>query len=154
MRALIPVLDSVNALPAVRYVIRESLSGERHDVRLLDVRSPLGHALEGWLTGDALQPACELLDRFRVRHTVQRIAAQDRADAIVAAALSEGPDAIVLGTARYRSATRMSEDGVVQKLLEVAPLPVLLVTGREVSRLERYGVAAGLGATLGLIFLG
>jgi nucleotide-binding universal stress UspA family protein len=85
---------------------------------------------------------------------VQRIAAQDRADAIVAAALSEGPDAIVLGTARYRSATRMSEDGVVQKLLEVAPVPVLLVTGREVSRLERYGIAAGLGATLGLIFLG
>jgi nucleotide-binding universal stress UspA family protein len=154
MRALIPVLDSVNALPAVRYVIRESLSGERYDVQLLDVRSPLGHAVEGWLTGDPLQPASELLDRFRVRHTVQRLAAHDRADAIIAAARSEEPDAIVLGTARYRSATRMSEDSVIQKLLEVAPVPVLLVTGKEVSRLERYGVAAGLGATLGLIFLG
>jgi len=35
-----------------------------------------------------------------------------------------------------------------------APVPVLLVSGKEVSRLERYGVAAGLGATLGLILLG
>lgn len=38
MRALVPVLDSVNALPAVRYVIRESIAGERPEVRLLDVR--------------------------------------------------------------------------------------------------------------------
>jgi hypothetical protein len=28
-----------------------------------------------------------------------------------------------------------------------------VVTGKDVSRLERYGIAAGLGATLGLILL-
>ncbi len=154
MRALIPVLDSVNALPAVRHVIRASLRGERYEVQLVDVRSPLGHALKGWLTADPLKPATEVLDRFRVRHTVRRLQARDRAGAIAAAARRDGADAIVLGAARYRSATRMSEDAVIQKLLAVARVPVLVVTGKEVSRIERYGVAAGLGATLGLIFLG
>jgi nucleotide-binding universal stress UspA family protein len=154
MRSLIPVLDSVNALPAVRHVIRESLHGERCDVQLVDVRSPLGHALKGWLTVDSLKPASELLDRFRVRHTVRRLETRDRAGAIAAAARRHGADTIVLGAARYRSATRMSEDVVIQKLLEVAPVPVLVVTGKEVSPIERYGVAAGLGATLGLILFG
>jgi len=154
MRALIPVLDSVNALPAVRHVIRESLHGERYDVQLVDVRSPLGHALKGWLTADPLKPATEVLDRFHVRHTVRRLEARNRARAIAAAASRDGADAIVLGAARYRSATRMREDAVIQKLLEVARVPVVVVSGKEVSRIERYGVAAGLGATLGLIFFG
>jgi nucleotide-binding universal stress UspA family protein len=153
MRVLIPVLDSVNALPAVRYAIRESLNGERYEVQLQDVRSSFGRALEDWLTADPVRRAVELLERFRVPHVVRRIAGRDRAEAIVAAARSQGPDAIVLGAARYRSATRMSEDAVIEKLLDAAPVPVLVVTGKEVSQVERYGIAAGLGATLGLILL-
>ena len=154
MRALIPVLDSVNVLPAVRYVIRDSLRGERYEVQLLDVRSSLSHALKGWLTADPLEPAIEVLDRFHVRHTMRRLGARNKARAIAAAARRGRADAIVLGAARYRSATRMREDAVIRKLLEIAPVPVMVVSGKEVSRIERYGVAAGLGATLGLIIFG
>jgi hypothetical protein len=45
----------------------------------------------------------------------------------------------------------MSEQAVVHSLLELAPAPVVVVAGKDVSPLERYGIAAGLGATLGLI---
>ena len=154
MRALIPVLDSVNALPAVRHVIRESLRGDRYEVQLVDVRSSLGHALKGWITADPLKPAIEVLDRFHVRHTVRRLEARNKAGAIAAAAWRDGADAIVVGASRCRSATRMREDAVIHELLEVAPVPVLVVSGKDVSRIERYGVAAGLGATLGLIIFG
>jgi nucleotide-binding universal stress UspA family protein len=85
-----------------------------------------------------------------VRHTV-KLQAGDKAKAILAAAVDTSPDLIVLGTARYRSATRMSEQAVVHSLLEASPAPVVVVAGKEVSSLERYGIAAGLGATLGLI---
>jgi hypothetical protein len=154
MRVLIPVLDSVNALPAARYVIRESLNGERPEVELLHVRSPFAIALRSWLGTDPVRPVRALLERGRIRHRVRRIDARDRAQAIVAAAWFDAPDLIVLGAARYRSATRMSEDAVIQKLLDAAPAPMVVVAGKDVSPLERYGISAGLGVTLGLILFG
>lgn len=112
MRALVPVLDSVNALPAVRYVIRESIAGERPEVRLLDVRS--------WRGGDDdLSVARALLDRFNIRHTTQ-VRTGNKANAIIRSALWPG---------------------------------LIVVAGKEVSRLERYGVVAGLGTMVGLLAL-
>jgi hypothetical protein len=78
--------------------------------------------------------------------------AGNRAKAVLSVAVDTSPDLIVLGTARYRSATRMSEDAVIHQLLELAPAPLVVVAGKDVSPLERYGIAAGLGATLGLLF--
>lgn len=141
MPYLVPILDSVNALPAVRYIVRESLNGERPEVRLLQLRRR---------AADVEAPRA-LLERFRIRCSVERAAAGDRFAAIVQAAQRPDVHAVVLGTARYRSVTRMSEDSVVSKLLDDCPAPLILVSGNEVSPLERYGIAAGLGATLGLI---
>jgi nucleotide-binding universal stress UspA family protein len=150
MRILVPVLDSVNALPAVRYVVREFMGRERPEVHLLYVGSRLALALRPKLAEKSVAAARELLRWHGVRHTVE-LQAGDRAQAILAAVVETSPDLIVLGTARYRSATRMSEQAVVHSLLELAPAPIVVVTGKEVSPLERYGIAAGLGATLGLI---
>jgi nucleotide-binding universal stress UspA family protein len=150
MRILVPVLDSVNALPAVRYVVREFMGRERPEVHLLYVGSRLALALRPKLAEKSVAAAAELLEWHGVRHTVE-LQAGDRAQAILAAVVETSPDLIVLGTARYRSATRMSEQAVVHSLLELAPAPIVVVTGKEVSPLERYGIAAGLGATLGLI---
>ena len=41
MRILVPVLDSVNALPAARYVVREFMGRERPEVHVLYVGSRL-----------------------------------------------------------------------------------------------------------------
>ena len=150
MRILVPVLDSVNALPAVRYIVREFMGRESPEVSLLCVRSQLALVFVPGLAERSVAPARELLQWHGVRHTVE-LQAGDKAQAILAAAVDTSPDLIVLGTARYRSATRMSEQAVVHSLLEASPAPVVVVTGKEVSPLERYGIAAGIGTTLGLI---
>jgi nucleotide-binding universal stress UspA family protein len=150
MRILVPVLDSVNALPAVRYLVREFMGRERPEVRLLCVRSPLALAFVPGLAEKSVAPARDLLQRHGVRHNVE-ILAGDRAKTILQAAVDTRSDLIVLGTARYNSATRMSEQAVVHSLLELSPAPVVVVVGKDVSRLERYGIAAGLGTALGLI---
>ena len=112
---------------------------------LLDVRS--------WRGGDDdLLVARALIDRFYIRHTT-RVRTGNKANAIIRSALWPGADLIVLGTARYGSATRLTEDAVVQKLLDHAPVALIVVAGKEVSRLERYGVVAGLGTMVGLLAL-
>ena len=165
MLILIPVVDSVSLLPAVRHVIREFLNGERLEVHLLHVRSPSWLSVTGYLTGarrdavhqraadKALAPARALLKRFHIRYTVH-VEAGDKARTIDAVARRIKADRIVLGTARHGSATRLAEDSVIQKVLDSAPVPVTLVAGRSVSRVERYGVAAGLSATLWWMLFG
>jgi nucleotide-binding universal stress UspA family protein len=165
MRVLIPVIDSVNSLPAVRNVARDFLSGERFEVHLLHVRAPFWLSVRSYLAGkprssvhrriaqQALQPARALLERFHVPYTVH-LKAGDKAKIIEAAARNLAVDRIVLGTARHWSATRLTEDAVIQKVLDTAPVPVTVVAGKAASRLERYGIAAGFGATLWLILFG
>jgi nucleotide-binding universal stress UspA family protein len=162
MRVLIPVLDSVNALPAARYVIREFHATRPLEVQFFHVRSRLAAALgSAWMgrTRRAAQQAAaekdvraarQLLEAFGVPSTV-RVKAGERAELIAAAARRPGIDLVVLGAARYRSATRMTEDGVIRKLLDGTAAPLVVVTGKDVSPLERYGIAAGLAATLGWI---
>lgn len=142
MRILIPDVDAVNSLPAVRHAVRQYVNGERFEVHLLYLRSQ-----------EALPPARALLERFHIPHRVH-MESGDKAHAIRAVARRIKADRILMGTARPWSATRLSEDSVIQRLLKSAPAPVSLVAGRSVSRLERYGVAAGLGATVGLMLLG
>jgi nucleotide-binding universal stress UspA family protein len=165
MRILIPVVDAVNFMPAVRHVIHDFLSGERMEVHLLYVRSPFRQAVAAYFTGrspdafrrraadKALQPACALLARVHIPYTVH-IEAGDKAKVIGLVARRLGIHRIVLGTARNWSATRLTEESTIEKVLASAPVPVSVIPGRAVSRVERYGVAAGLGATLWLILFG
>lgn len=143
MRVLVPVLDSVNAMPALRYLVREFLNGERFEVHLLDVR-PRKQDLES---------ARCLLERFHVPYSVHARSG-DKARAIDAFAKRLWIGRIVLGTARPWSLTRLAEEAVIDKVRASARVPVTVVSGRSASALERYGVAGGIGAMLGLILLG
>jgi nucleotide-binding universal stress UspA family protein len=156
-RILVPVLDSVNSDPAVRHVIDEFLHGELMEVQLLHLpASPIyrvAHRLlgkDGCAADKALQSARDLLDRVHVPYSVH-FDTGNKAQAIGAAAQRLKADRIVLGTARHWSATRLTEDSVIQEVLDNAPVPVTLVASKSVSPVEQYGVAAGLGATLLLI---
>ena len=111
MRILVPVIDSVNALPAVRYVVREFM-GQRPEVHLTYVASRLAFALSPRHAETSVAAARELLRWHGVPHTVE-LRAGDKARAILFTAADTSPDLIVLGTARYRSVTRMSEQAVV-----------------------------------------
>ena len=165
VRILVPVLDSVNAVPAVRHVIGEFLRGERMDVHLLHVRAPLSLHVAQWLSASnraayhrdaaeqVLRPAQDLLARFHIRSTRHIEIGSDKAAAIVAKARGLGVNRIVLGAARDNTLTRFVEDAVIQRVTQQASVPVEVVGGRSVSRLERFGVPLGLGAALGLLWL-
>jgi nucleotide-binding universal stress UspA family protein len=164
LRVVVPVLDSVNALPAVRYLARELMRGERMEVHLVQVRTPLPLYVARWIPGreraafhreaaeQALAPARHLLERWHIRHAVH-LELGDRAAVIVAAARRLRADRIVLGAARDNTLTRFVEDAVIEKVIRTAPIPVDVVAGRAVSRVERLGVPMGLSAALGLLWL-
>lgn len=165
VRILVPVLDSVNAVPAVRYVIGEFLRGERMEVHLLHVRAPLSLYVAQWLSASrraayhrdaaeqVLRPAQDLLARFHIRCTRHIEVGSDKAAAITAKARRLKAKRIVLGAARDNTLTRFVEDAVIQRVTEQASVPVEVVAGKSVSRLERFGVPLGLSAALGLLWI-
>ena len=149
MHLLIPDIESMNALPAVRYAVRAFLDGERCCVHLLYVRE----AIDPAAADRALAPARALLERFHVPCTVHVEEAQDPVRAIRMVAHRVGAGRIVLCTARRWSLTRFAQDALIRRLLDTAPVPVSVVAGRSVTPLERCAVA-GLGTTLALMFAG
>jgi hypothetical protein len=53
-----------------------------------------------------------------------------------------------MSTARKNSLTRLVEGSVVNKVLELTSMPVEVIAGDSVSKLERYGIPAALAAVL------
>jgi nucleotide-binding universal stress UspA family protein len=62
-------------------------------------------------------------------------------------------DHIVMGTARKNSLTRMLEASVTNQVLELTTVPVEVIAGDAVSKIERYGIPAGIGAGMALLML-
>jgi nucleotide-binding universal stress UspA family protein len=60
---------------------------------------------------------------------------------------------IVLGTPRKNSLTRMLEDSLTNRVLELTSVPVEIIAGDRVPALERYGLPLGIGAVLALLVL-
>ena len=58
---------------------------------------------------------------------------------------------IVMGTARKNSLTRMFEASVTNRVLELTTVPVEVIAGDAISKLERYGIPAAIGAGLALL---
>ncbi len=74
-----------------------------------------------------------------------------KAQVIAEAARRIGCDHIVMSTARKNSLTRMIEASVTNKVLELTPVPVEVIAGDSVSKLERYGIPAALATALGIL---
>ena len=117
MKILVPDIDAVNLLPAVRCLVRRFVGGERFEVHLLYVRD----AVQSAAADQALRPARALLERFHVPYSVH-LAAGDQARTIRSVARRVRAERIVMGTARLWSATRLGEDSVIEELLETAPI--------------------------------
>lgn len=62
-------------------------------------------------------------------------------------------DHILMSTARKNSLTRMIEDSVTNKVLEITTVPVRIIAGDATSRWERYGIPVSLGTAVGLFLL-
>ncbi len=92
----------------------------------------------------------ELFDRRQIPY-VAHVEIGRKAEIIAAMAKRLGCDHIVMGTARKNSLTRMFEASVTNQVLELTTVPVEVIAGDAISRLERYGIPAAIGAGLALV---
>ena len=163
-KVLLPVDGSPNSMRAVRHVVNQFMTDHEMEVHLLHVRTPLSqHVARFVSSGDrrkfhydeankALAPARALLKQHGVPFT-SHVELGDKAETITRVADELGAAQIVMGTARKNSLTRLLEDSVTNRVLELTKVPVAVVAGEAVSNLERFGVPAGIAAAAALIIV-
>ncbi|MGE4111987.1 MAG: universal stress protein [Burkholderiales bacterium] len=159
---LLPVDASANSLQAVEHVISRHAAGAALEVHLLHVRVPFSQYVARFVSRRdhqiyhrqeaerALAPARDLLNRVGVLHT-DHVEFGDRAETILKVAQRLGVSQIVMGTARKNSLTRVIEDSVTSRVLEIVEVPVEIVVGRAVSRIDTVGLPAGVGAAAAVL---
>ncbi|HEU5293320.1 MAG TPA: universal stress protein, partial [Burkholderiaceae bacterium] len=160
LNVLVPIDGSENGLNALRHAVDEYRRDHDLKLHLLHVQPRLSrhisrfvsrHDRNAWhaeRANAALAGARELLGNAGVPYEEQWCMG-DRAEEICSAAQRLQCHHIVMGTARKNSLTRMLEDSVTNAVLENATVPVEVIVGREVSKLERWGVPTGVGIGLG-----
>jgi nucleotide-binding universal stress UspA family protein len=164
LKVLIPVDGSENALGAVRHVINRYIEEKNLEVHLLHVCTRLPqeitrfvsqHDLDAYHNDEAektLSPARDLLVQFGVPFDTH-IGKGDKAEVIHNTAKAMGANEIVIGTGRKNSFTRLIEGSLTNRVMEISDVPVEVIAQGEESKLEKYGLPAGIGAALTLLFV-
>jgi nucleotide-binding universal stress UspA family protein len=162
LKVLIPVDGSRNCEFAAKRVVKEFMNNTAMEVHLLNVQPPFSSYIARFVSRKnlheyhrdqaekALRPIRRLLDGFGIPHAVH-VELGDRAECITATARRLHCDRIVMSSARKNSLTRLVENSTTNRVLELTSVPVEVVAGDAVSRWERYGIPAGLGALLALL---
>ena len=162
-KVLVPVGGTRGCDAVMQYVIREFMNNTAMEVHLLNVQARFRTDVARFVSKrnrdsfyreeaeKALRPCREKLDRFGVPYATHWEVG-DAAHCITESARRLHCDHILLGTARMNSLTRLLEDSVTNKVLQLTSLPVEVIAGDTVSRWERYGIPAALGALL-MLFL-
>ena len=164
-KILLPVDGSPNSIIAVRRVVLDYMSNSSLEIHLVNVQPFFSRYvarflskknLDGWHREEArkaLAPCREILDKHGIPYTVH-IEKGDKAQVIVDTSNRLQCDLIVMGTARKNSLTRMLESSVTNQVLELTRVPVEVIAGNAVSKLESLGLPAGLSAAIAaLVYL-
>ena len=161
-RVLIPVDASGNSVAAVEHVVRRHAGRDGLEVHLLHVSTPLSQYVARFLkhgeresyhraeASKALDPAQEILNRHSVPYAAHAELG-DKAETIHRIAQRLHVDEVVMGTARKNSLTRVIEDSVTHRVIEQAQIPVEVIAGSEISRIEKIGLPASIGALFALL---
>ena len=164
LKVLVPVDGSANSLHAVRRVISEFPKNRGMEVHLLNVQAPFSRHIAQFASRKnrdsfhrdeaekALRPGRHVLDAAGVPHIVH-IEVGRKAEVIADMARRLHCDHIVMSTARKNSLTRMLEASITNRVLELTTVPVEVIAGDAVSKLERYGMPAGVGGALALLLI-
>jgi YjbE family integral membrane protein len=164
IKVLVPVDASRNAQHAVRHVIREFRKNPGFEVHLLNVQAPFSRHVAQFVAKKdrdqyhreqseaVLAPLVAMLDEFGIPHA-EHVKVGAKAATIADEARRLQCDHIVMATARKNSITRMVDASVTNKVLDLTSVPVEVVVGDSVSKLERFGIPVGLGAGLGALAL-
>lgn len=160
-KILVPIAGSPNDEAVLRHAVRLVLQGSAIELHLLNVQTPFRwhvarfiprHERDGFYreqSREALQACRERLDRARIPYTVHTLVG-DSALCITQLAQRLRCDCILMGTARKDSLVRLVEDCVVNRVLELTTVPVEVIAGTAVSKWERYGIPAAVGALLAI----
>lgn len=163
-KVLLPVDGSANSQNAVRHVVNRFLGDSAMEVHLLHVRAPFSQHIARFISRSdrekfhreeaerALAPARAMLNQFGVPHA-EHVELGQKASTIHRMAQRLKVNQIVMGTARKNSLTRMLEDSVTNKVLEITQVPVEVVAGQSVSNIEKFGLPAGVGAAVALLLV-
>ena len=163
LKILVPIDGSRNSRFAVQQVIREFMKNPELEIHLLNVQPPFSWHIARFISkksrdayhrdeaAKAMKAAMRALDKHKVAYALH-VEVGDKAKLISDVAHKLRCDHIVMSTARKNSLTRMLEDSVTNKVLELTSIPVEVIAGDEVSRMERYGIPAGIGALLTFMF--
>jgi YjbE family integral membrane protein len=161
LRVLVPIDGTENSLTALRHVMERYRVRHDIEVHLLHVRQPFSELVARftprgnresyhWDAAEkALAPARALLGRESVPHT-DHVELGDRAEVIARTARTLGVSLIAMGTARKNSLTRLLEDSVTHRVLNLAHAPVEVIVGPAVSKLEFAGIPAAMAALIAL----
>jgi Ca2+-transporting ATPase len=162
LKVLIPVDGSRNCQYAVKYVIKEFMNNTAMEIHLLNVQPPFSRHIARFVSRKSLRDYHrdgaegagnpDQADARRLRHSVLgacRGAIRRKSSATGRAACA----------ATHRDehcaqelAHRLIEDSVTNKVLALTSVPVEIIAGDAVSKWERYGIPAGVGAALALAF--
>jgi len=163
LKLLIPVDGSRNSEFAVQHVIKQFMNNTAMEIHLLNVQSPFSRDVARFVSRKslhdyhrdqaekALGPARQMLDGYGIPYSVHSEVG-DRAKAIADAARRLHCDQIVMSTARKNSLTRWLENSVTNKVLELTSVPIEVIAGDAVSKWERYGIPAGIGTAVAMLF--
>ncbi len=157
LKILIPVGGTRNDTFAVQNVIKRFMNNTAMEVHLLNVQVPFSAYVARFSSRasradyhreqaeKALAPVRQMLDRVCIPYAVH-MKVGERAAAITDTARRLRCDEIVLATARKNTLTRLVENSVIDKVIELTPVPVEIVAGEAMSRWERYGIPAAIAA--------
>ncbi len=163
LKLLVPVDGSRNAEYALKHVAKEFKNNPGMEIHLLNVQRPFSRHIAQFISRKArhsfhhdeaekvLRPAKQFMERLGVPFTAHIVIGR-KATAIVEEARKLNCNRIVMSTARKSSLTRMLEDSTTNQVLEQTSIPVEIIAGEAISNAERYGLPAGLGALLALLF--
>ena len=156
-KVLIPVGGTRNDRFAVEAVIRRFVNNTAMEVHLLNVQIPFSAYVAQFSSLSnrrdyhreraeaALAPVKETLDKFSIPYAVH-MEVGDRARVITDVVRRLDCDGIVMATARKNSLTRLVESSVTEKVIALTTVPVEVIAGDSMSKWERYGIPAAIGA--------
>lgn len=159
LKVLVPIDGSSNSQHAVRHVLREFRSNPAMDIHLLNVQPPFSRYITRWVdrkavnevhaeaSEKALRPIRQMLDEAGAPYAVH-LAVGEKATLIAQAAQQLRCDHIVIGTARKNSLIRAVEGSVTNEVIELTTVPVVAIAGDPASKVERYGIPAGVAGGL------
>ena len=162
LKVLVPVDGSRNCQFAVKHVIKEFMNNTAMEIHLLNVQPPFSSYIARFVSRKslhdyhrdeaqkALGPIKQMLDGFSIPYSAHAEVGE-KANVITDTARRLNCDHIVMSTARKNSLTRLVENSVTNRVLELTSVPVEVIAGDAMSKVERYGIPAALAAMLALL---